>query len=198
MPGRNLYSTQYDLDGRRGKERDRETGEVKANPWHKFCKQYATTHNISYAAAVGAASADWKKHKEENGLKFRVRKSPTKKQEEEEMSVDRASPPMKKEGGKARNRKVNTTRGKGYGKRLSQAENEYSDDEYYEERDRYAPPPPKKRRRREEERNREYDVYDEDTRQPPRKRMRPIPHARSDQGRGCGTCRAPPSTMEDY
>jgi hypothetical protein len=103
MPGRNLYNSTYDLDGRHGKERDQESGEMKENPWHKYCKKYAQENKVSYAAAISLAGPSWREHKEKHGLSFRDRsgekaKREAKKQQQEGEEDEDMEPRVREKG----------------------------------------------------------------------------------------------------
>lgn len=101
-----LYNRTYDLDGRKGKEKDRDSGEMKENPWHKHCKKYAEQHHVSYAAAISLAGPSWKAYKEKNGLSFRERSKGSstypkqQQQEDESMEEGEIEEGKKKQGGK--------------------------------------------------------------------------------------------------
>ena len=159
-PGLASYNRLYDLDGgSRKKEIDVETGETKSNPWHDYCKSWATDHNVSYAAAISMASQDWEAHKIKNGLKFRPRKPKKKPGEQEEEGgrklkslplpgAKEKAPTQKqrkpREPAKNRNRK-------GQGKRGREEEGSYD----------YSISPEPRRRERER------DTYPRERREPP-------------------------------
>lgn len=84
---RNAHAKMYNLGGNRREEPS------KQNPWHKYCKEYATKNNISYAAAISLASPSWRAHKEKMGLSFRDRSRKVDRPEpEEEQEVAMHSP----------------------------------------------------------------------------------------------------------
>lgn len=95
--GKVMYSRSHDLGSRKTKERDRESGEMKENAWHKFCKEYAGKENVSYAAAISLAGPAWKKHKEENGIVYRPRSKPKEREEEEATYQKKAPTPRKRQ-----------------------------------------------------------------------------------------------------
>jgi hypothetical protein len=90
---RNAHAKMYNLGGNRREEPN------KQNPWHKYCKEYATKNNISYAAAISLASPSWRAHKEKNGLTFRDRSRRVEREPEEESEpcevAMHSSPPQK-------------------------------------------------------------------------------------------------------
>lgn len=140
MSGGSKYNSMHDLTSRRGKERG-EGGELKENPWHKFCKGYATSHNVSYAAAISLAGPAWAAHKEKNGIVYRARSKPSESGEmeavEEEVERPRTQqePRRRKQANPERNRGGN--RRKDYGKRDRE---EYEEGEYEADEDsRHAP-----------------------------------------------------------
>lgn len=79
---RNAHAKMYSLGGNRREEPN------KQNPWHKYCKEYATKNNISYAAAISLASPSWRAHKEKNGLSFRDRSRRAEKQQGGEEAME--------------------------------------------------------------------------------------------------------------
>lgn len=153
-----MYNSTYDLDGRRNKEKDPETGEMRENPWHKHCKQYATKNNVSYAAAISLAGPSWKEHKEKNGLSFRDRtgekkKTTSVKQEQDRVrypagkfddrSGERKSqsnplpPPKRERQRKSKETYKNKNRKREEGKRELEEEGDYDNyDGYYSPRER--------------------------------------------------------------
>lgn len=95
---RSAHSKVYSLGGNRRDE------PAKQNPWHKYCKEYATKNNISYAAAISLASPSWRTHKEKNGLSFRDRTRRAERQttepmheEQEEEDEGRCPSPVQRE-----------------------------------------------------------------------------------------------------
>jgi hypothetical protein len=161
MPRKKLFTDVYNLDKRRGKTLDPETGETKENPWHKFCKSYQKEHNVSYAAAISLAGPDWKAYKEKNGLEYRKRASsssvsgvessagePKKKLKREESSSEDENEEMSQSVSPPKRRKSS----KSYGGESRSLSSSHSSRQNYEVRMRedkgFAPNPnpiPKKR-----------------------------------------------------
>ena len=151
LPRKRLYTDVYNLEKRKGKSLDVESGTMKENPWHKFCRDYQKKHSVSYAAAISLAGKEWKEYKEKNGLEFRKRSSTVGKQETKEqyggntqkedhsMSEEseegeeerrKASPPPPKMKMKAREKSGNhlpPPRGKDFGKRMREEVDEDED-----------------------------------------------------------------------
>jgi hypothetical protein len=84
---RNVHAKVYSLGGNRRDE------PAKQNPWHKYCKEYATKNNISYAAAISLASPSWRAHKEKNGLSFRDRTRRAEREPSEHMDDEESQHP---------------------------------------------------------------------------------------------------------
>ena len=89
---RNAHAKMYNLGGNRRDEPNKE------NPWHKYCKEYASKNNISYAAAISLASPSWRAHKEKNGLSFRDRSRRVEREQPDDVGVAMESEEVWKSG----------------------------------------------------------------------------------------------------